>query len=202
MSIDIITIAQNLLGRRLTAGDGLPCTAIEQAEQALSIVIPAPLKELYVLIGNLPLFMSSFQHIYQPGRLRLLGNKLVFMEENQHVCYWAVNKDEESMPVYQSTSIENDQWHEEEINLPDFLALILYYQYVQANGYRQHTVDSRNLNPLIENCTKVADHNGLVIYDHPQKVVWYFSDEYGKPAEEIYETGKDIDTTGICIPQI
>lgn len=176
--------AQNLLSRSLLKSEGLLPTIIAAAEDRLGIDLPVPLRELYQLMGNVPLFMQGFQQIYKPDELLLQDGKLIFMEENQGVCYWGVGIDASSLPVYQYTEGE---WYEEETALEAFLVITLYYQYLQVNSHRQRVISLAHLQDLqqkqqflegyCEGMVRIADHNGLVIYENPQKLLWYYSPE-------------------------
>lgn len=200
MNKNLADFAADLLQRPLLPGDGLHMAAIEMVEKSPGISLPEPLKEFYRLVGSHPLFMHSFQHFSSPSELLLKDDKLIFLRENQDVCYWSVGINNSELPVYQTTDPDSNEWFEEEINLNDFLALMLYYQYIHANNTRQQTISVTHLTTGLEKqqflnerfpgFTKVASHNGLVIYDHPQKLLWYFTDEAGEISEELHEITK------------
>ncbi len=189
--------AQNLLSRSLLKSEGLLPATIATAEERMGIDLPVPLHELYQLVGNQPLFMQGFQQIYKPDELLLQDGKLIFMEENQGVCYWAIGTDFNNLAVYQCTDLNEGEWYEEEIALEAFLVITLYYQFLQVNSHRQRVISLTHLqgkqqkqqfiDDYCKGLTKIADHNGLVIYDHPQKLIWYYRTENEGPFEEICE---------------
>lgn len=120
-----------LLGRALTAADGVPASAIESAEVRLGMTVPAALKALHRAVGaNTPL-MSAFQQFLPPDAWAVFGEKLVFLEENQGVCVWAVDAHGK---VFQAEDPDADAWFEEPCDLETFLHAILHYQMAEG-GY-------------------------------------------------------------------
>lgn len=194
MSDQLQTIARKLLGRPLREADGIPLQEIEKAEEQLSVSMSDPLKQWFGLIGNVPVFMSGFQRVYTPATLILQDGKLIFMEENQGVCYWAVDAKQHNARVYQAVSLIDPEWYDEGISLSDFLALMLYYQYVQANLIQnvmaadQEEERIQLISNLESNFEKVADHNGLAIYSDAKNIRWFFYEDNITDFTEINET--------------
>ncbi|WP_409416809.1 hypothetical protein [Flavobacterium sp. PS2] len=183
-------IAEKLLGRSLTNNDGFDVETIENAETKLGQSIPAILKEFYITVGKLDIFMSSFQRFLKPEDLFYEDGKLVFLEENQNVCYWGVNIADTL--VYQTQNIDNAVWYSEEILLPDFLQMIMYGQCAEG-GYpfsgAIYDMDQDELSEFIEEITakdwqKVVDHNNWIIYENDRKLIWYFTDDNGNLSED------------------
>lgn len=196
MSSKIKTVAEDILGRPLTEKDGLSISEIEATENLLGFKLPSGLRDFYLLIGNLDIFISSFEQFVGPY---IKNEKLIFLEENQGVCYWGINiqgtKDE---TVYMCTDIESDdsEWYSEEVTLSDFLIILMYYQCAQG-GYRHGSAvyecnfDSKEnylqfLIGVTIDYTKVVEHNGLVIYQKNGKLIWHFTDEAGNMADTIF----------------
>ncbi|NML20168.1 hypothetical protein HHL16_04755 [Pseudoflavitalea sp. G-6-1-2] len=193
MGDDLRTVVRKLLGRPLRDSDGIPVQEIEKTEYILNASMPDALKEWFGSIGNVSLFMSGFQRMYTPATLILQDGKLIFMEENQGVCYWAVDMQQRTR-VYQSVSLIDPEWYDEGISLSDFLVLMLYYQYVQGNPI-QNVIAADDeeereelINNLERNFEKVADHNGLAIYSDTKKLCWFFYEESITDFTEINET--------------
>jgi hypothetical protein len=183
-------IAEKLLGRSLTNNDGFDVETIENAETKLGQSIPAILKEFYITVGRLDIFMSSFQRFLKPEDLFYEDGKLVFLEENQNVCYWGVNITDTL--VYQTQNIDNAVWYSEEILLSDFLQMIMYGQCAEG-GYpfsgAIYDMDQDELTEFIaeitiKNWQKVVDHNNWIIYENNRKLIWYFTDEDGNLSED------------------
>lgn len=185
---------EKLLGRSLTNNDGFDVETIENAETRLGQTIPKLLKEFYTTVGKLDIFMSSFQRFIKPEDLFYEDGKLVFLEENQKVCFWGVNKEnkEDNPSVYQIQNIDNAVWYSEEILLSDFLQMIMYGQCAEG-GYQFsgaiYDMDQAELSEFIEEITtknwqKVVDHNNWIIYENNRKLIWYFTDEDGNLSED------------------
>lgn len=186
-------IAEELLGRKVQQADGISASEIEKAEICLGFDFPEVLRYFYLLIGNQPLFMSSFQRILKPDEVYREGDKVVFAEENQNVCYWGIQLQDifnEEIMVFQCNNDGSLEWYSEKINLGAFLKLLLYYQCAQGgyeySGYigRDFFMDKKEQNTffqnLNENWEKVVDHNHLIIYCKEGKLIWYFTDEKGE----------------------
>lgn len=187
-------IAEKLLGRSLTNNDGFDVEIIKNAETKLGKAIPVILKELYITVGKLDIFMSSFQRFLKPEDLFYEDGKLVFLEENQKVCCWGVDKEskEDDPLVYQVQNTDNAIWCSEEILLSDFLQMIMYGQCAEG-GYTFsgaiYDMDQDELQEFIEEITtnnwqKVVDHNNWIIYENDRKLIWYFTDDDGNLSED------------------
>ena len=193
---EIRTIAEGLLGRHLTEKDGMNVFEIETVENSLGLKLPTALRDFHLFVGNLDIFISSFEQFVEPY---IKGEMLVFLEENQGVCYWGINvQDTENETVFQCTDIETDnpEWYSEEVPLTDFLTILMYYQCAQG-GYEcgsavyENNFDNREkyiqfLADITIGYTRVAKHNGLVIYQNGGKLIWHFTDEEGNLAETIF----------------
>jgi len=191
-------IAENILGRPLVKEDGVSIHEIKNIENKLELELPTVLVEFYSTIGNLDIFMSSFEYFPEPY---LIEDKIVFLEENQGVCFWGISKnkeDYEKQTVYVCTDIEveNIEWHSENINLSDFLEIIMYYQCAQGGyecGSAVYECNFANrekytlfLANLVTGWRKVVSHNGLVIYQKEGKLIWHFTDDKGNLGDTIF----------------
>ena len=122
-------IAQELLGRAVKAEDGLEPEIIAQAESALGSPIPQPLKDFYLFVGNLPLFMDAFQQFALPEQIVKEAGLLIFLDENQGVCQWGVDAENRMFQC------QDDDRYDIKLELEPFLALMLYYQVAQGGEY-------------------------------------------------------------------
>jgi hypothetical protein len=180
------TIAESLLDRPLLPADGIPGSECVAAEAALQGAVPVALRVFYELVGNLPGFMSAFQRFAGPDELYLEDGYLVFAEENQGVCYWGVSVDDPAARVYQRANGDGSAWHAESLELPDFLALLLYYQMAQGGyehaaslsttgaSYQRHKQELFAW--LATDWRLVVNHAGLIIYSNGPRLIWYFGD--------------------------
>lgn len=198
-------IAKSILGRNLKPKDGMSIEAITSLEHSLAIELPNELKDFYLLVGELDIFMTSFQEFIEPY---LKDDKLIFLQENQAVCYWAIDiKNLDNKTVWMSTNIESSapEWYSENVNLYDFLKILMFYQSAQGgypNGgavYESNFTDRKEylnfLEEVTHSYTKVVDHNGLVIYQQATKLIWYFTDREGNIEDIIFvstRTYKDL----------
>ncbi len=196
MERTIKQVAEDLLGRALTENDGMSAVEIEQTEMSLELTLPKILRDFYLLVGNVEMFISSFECFIKPT---LEGDKLVFLEENQSVCYWAtdaLNTENETVYVCNDLATDSLEWYHEEVTLNEFLRILMYYQCAQG-GYEyvsavyECNFDSREkyvkfLADAIKGYEKVVEHNGLVIYWSPRKLLWHFTDENKNMADTIF----------------
>lgn len=168
-------IAESLLGRQLTAQDGIESKILRSEEKRLGLTIPSALKEFYQAVGKLPQFMSAFQLFALPEQLYIKDDLLVFLEENQGECYWAVN---EQGNVFQCD--EDTPSHELGFNLKNFLALMLYYQVAKGAEYSfcSNLLDQELAQLYQEQgWQQVVNYDDLVIYQLGSYLIWYFKDD-------------------------
>lgn len=125
------SIAAWLLGRPLTAEDGVPEAECAAAEQRLGLRLPAALREFYLAVGREPAITQSFECFAEPEEWTVSDGKIAFLEENQGVCCWAADSQSK---VYQTADLNEPEWQEEAHGLPEFLRVLLYYQMAQG-GY-------------------------------------------------------------------
>lgn len=176
-------IAESLLGRPITITDGIDLTVLEDEEKRLGLVIPSALKEFYQSVGKLPQFMSAFQLFALPEQLYLKDNLLVFLEENQGECYWAVN---EQGNVLQCD--EDNTSYELGFNLKSFLALMLYYQVAQGAEYSfcSNLLDQElALLYQEQGWQQVVNYDDLVIYQLSNYLIWYFKDDENNVLDDL-----------------
>jgi len=194
----IKSIAEGLLGRTLTGEDGRSLQEIEQMAQTLGCQLPWILKEFYLLVGHNEQFMSAFQSFPEPY---WADNKLIFLEENQCVCYWGIDKKDianDDPLVYVCNDIEEASpvWYLEEITLSGFLEVILYYQFAMGGyeyigcAYESEFESTEEyilfLNELTAGWEKVVSHNGLDIYQKDHKLIWHYLNTDGSIGDTLY----------------
>lgn len=198
MSKTIREIAQSLIGRELLEDDGIDKDRIKDTESRLGIKIPAALKDFYMLLGNIESFISAFEYFVNVEELEIIDGKLLFLEENQGVCYWAMNVEhEEDNMVYVCTDLEQEQleWYPE-TSVNEFLKVIMYLQCAEggyehgAAVYETNFVNRDAFEQFLEETTKewekAVEHNGFIAYQKNDKLIWYFLDSDGKMGDIIY----------------
>ncbi len=200
-------IAEKILDRKITDNDGLNIAEIAKIEQKLQIIIPTELKEFYLTLGNNPLFTEAHQRFLYLDELVIRNNKLVFLEENQGACYWAVDL-ADNKSTYQASYVNFKECYQEEFTLVKFLEMLLYFQCVMADDYLHKKAksdfqyfSSLDINdckekekPLLQelqaNFENVLKGNGISIFYKQDSIFLIFLDENGN-MEQLFTCCKD-----------
>lgn len=107
-----------------TRGPRLPEYGIPAHEMA-AIEMPEPLRRFYEYAGRWPdLYRQNV--LLQPDELKVVGDRLIFYVENQHVFEWATTPTGEDPPVW----FRDDRWQAEPGPLSVFLLQTLLDEYV------------------------------------------------------------------------
>jgi hypothetical protein len=131
---------QEILGKPLEPADGLGERTVQQALRKRDLIIPRALADYYDVAGRHEI---NAQH----NRLLLIeelaweGDKLVFMEENQCVALWGIDKAaiENSNPVvWQTSNNEPFEWYEEPYHLSQFLMAMWRWQETGVEEKPEH----------------------------------------------------------------
>lgn len=206
-------IAQDILGRKIESHEGIQESILNDREIDLKIKIPPILREFYLTLGNNALFVDGFQHFAQTDELLVKDNKLVFLQENQTVVYWALDL-EDGKSIYQ-TSDQNFEievnWFKEDFDLMQFLEMLLYFQCVMSDdGYHQQAISgfeyfaSLDFELYKENpkahyfiasleaaATRVIKGGGFSIFWNPLSIIMCFTDDKNQVNESILSCSKD-----------
>jgi hypothetical protein len=124
-------------GYPLTKRMGTPPNVLTTAEKRLGVRIPTALRDYYLVAGREHRFNTSHNRCLPPENWVLDQQRLLFMEENQRVCFWGVatrNPDSDDPPVSQGVNDEPITWYPEHRKCSVFLAVMLHYQAV-SGGY-------------------------------------------------------------------
>lgn len=118
------------LGEPLTESDGLGDDAVAAMLAERGAVIPAALAEYYAVAGR---HWINRQHnrLYPIGELEWQGDRLVFMEENQCVAFWAIARADAGAPdpvVWQAANAEPINWFAEDHRVSQFLMAMWRWQ--------------------------------------------------------------------------
>ena len=174
----MVETAEKLLGRSLVNNDGINIKNIEEAEYILETNLPKYLREFYLNIGGLKLFTQSFERFFYVDELYFRDNKLIFLEENQNVCIWGININEDNPIVYQNA---DNEWYSEEIRLSEFIKIMMYYQCAQGYENAKNIIlDKIELAKIIIGMEKVVDNNHLIIFWGNNVLLWYYTDDENK----------------------
>jgi hypothetical protein len=187
--MEVKQLIEKLLERELTPEDGFGEAEIETAEKRLGFRLPYALRELYLCAGKLDCFMSAFQRFLLPEELVIEDGKLIFLEENQGVCIWLAESEQDDPEALQCNEYDsmNDRYkieesYSENTRMSEFIPILLYYQLAQG-GYKHGGMISKKaitdemLTAMVTDWDPVVRHNGLAVYWHPGCLLWYFADK-------------------------
>ena len=79
------------LGYPLRSSHALAASTIDRAAERLNVRVPKALRDFYLVAGREKRFNHCHNRILGPKNWRVSKNKLIFMEENQWVVWWAVS---------------------------------------------------------------------------------------------------------------
>lgn len=174
-----------MLNRALAKRDGFSKVLIEKTEKRLGFALPQVLRDFYLILCNNERFSQSFSRFIWPADLELVHEKLIFLEENQGVCFWAIDLKEfnnHNFTVYQTPT--DGEFFSEHVDLKEFIRINLYYQLAQGGYAHCGTIDVENepkLAPVLQLLAtdkawqKVVSHNHLVIYCNKNQLIWYLT---------------------------
>lgn len=167
-------------GYPLTESDALPLGTIEQAEARLGVRAPTALREYYRVAGRESRFNASCERLLPPSDWRVEGKKLVFMEESQGLCAWAVSvqkPDADDPPVSEGMlDDESTEWHVLKRQCSAFLAAMLHHQAV-SGGMPHLASGSLGQGPISEDRLKkqgwkcYGELKGETAYSRPNQVI-------------------------------
>ena len=121
---------QEIFGKALAPEDGLGDGAVEEALRKRDLVIPLALADYYAVAGRHPI-NSQHNTLLPIEKLEWLDDKLVFMEENQVVVLWGIDRAKigsTNPVVWQAPNIEPFEWYEEPYLLGQFLMAMWHWQ--------------------------------------------------------------------------
>ncbi len=120
------------LGVELRAEDGSSLAEIERAERRLQIVIPASLREFYLVAGCESRFNQFHNRVLTPSKWEIDNGFLTFMEENQCAVFWGISVDQVSdrdPAVFQGVNRREEgiEWLPEHDSCHEFLNTMLVW---------------------------------------------------------------------------
>lgn len=125
------------LGFPLTERSTTPRAVIAAAENRLGVKVPAALRDYYLVAGREKRLNQCLNRLLAPSKWWIDKGRLVFMEENQTVAWWAVstrNRKSDDPAVYQGWNDEPIAWSLEHSSCSIFLAVMLHYHAV-SDGF-------------------------------------------------------------------
>lgn len=174
-------IVETVLERSLTAEDGLQASDLEQAEDRLQVSLPSALRQYYSVLGGLRQLNTVHNRLLPPAELALGGDWLVFMDENQSVCQWALRRTDlttANPAVYQGQP-QSAQWLGEKLSTAEFLSLHIYLQAVWGGlpWVGDHLRADQILPCLRDSWDRVVDHQGLRIWQKEGMLISNLEDD-------------------------
>lgn len=184
---NLILTAELLLGRKLEPTDGYALEEIQQAEESLGLKLPDALKDFYHYIGKTVMLTSSFERFLPLNELQKDTDKIIFLEENQAVCWWSTDTLNNEIWV-----MCDENWEKESINLTDFIQMLMFYNCAQGGFEFGGIVDKSNYETILKaietTWNKVVQYNGLIIYAYQDNLIWFFyeGDNYTPTTDGVF----------------
>lgn len=146
---------------------GFSLEDITQAEQRLNIYFPEKLKEYYLLLGKNEILNQTYNWLLLPSEINFIDDFLVFYEEHQAVCCWAIKKEDLSQdnpPVYQGYQDENGQfqWYLVHPNISAFWVEMAFYNGTMgslkyhANILNEKKIQPKSIEKLLKNYQEIT----------------------------------------------
>ena len=114
---------RDLFGSEPGPSDGLGDDAVRATLARVGLIIPAALFDYYSLAGR-HWINENHNRLRPLEELEWMGDKLVFMEENQWVAFWGIERADlgEADPVvWQGVNGEPIEWYTEDYRVSRFL---------------------------------------------------------------------------------
>jgi hypothetical protein len=119
-----LALAEKFVGRRLGPADGVSERELASAERRLHVRLPASLRTFYRTAGRAPDLARAHNVLLDPGEVKVEGQFLVFLNENQSVVSWGFRVADlasEDPVVWQRNNTPPVEWYSERKRLPRFL---------------------------------------------------------------------------------
>jgi hypothetical protein len=163
-------------GYPLTKRMGLSPKVLAAAEKRLGVQIPLALGDYYLVAGREQRFNKCHHRLRAPQKWEIDKQRLIFMEENQWVVFWAVstrNSESADPPVSQGMNDESITWVREQRRCSVFLAVMLHLQAVSGGFRFRGMASAPNDLPrrLRKGWTYYGEVNKLKAYSRSNQVV-------------------------------
>jgi hypothetical protein len=114
---------QEIFGAALQDSDGFGAHIVEEKLSACELMLPESLVDYYVIAGQ-HYINEEHNRLLPIEEIEWIGDKFVFMEENQCVVFWGIDRSDLNNPdpiVWQGTNGDVIDWYEEKYTLSQFL---------------------------------------------------------------------------------
>lgn len=152
---------------------GFSTEEISQAEQRLQCTFPKILVEYYTTLGKNEVLNQTYNWLLLPSEINFIDDFLVFYEENQDVCCWAIKKQDLSQdnpPVYQGYQDDHGQfqWYLANASISAFWLEMAFYNGTMgglkynANILNEKKIQPKSLEKLVKNYQEIT----LIVQDN------------------------------------
>ena len=128
-----IPIVEKFINRDIEPSDGIDPAKVKEVELNLKITFPLAIKQYYQLAGDIELINCFHNQIYKADEIKIIDDKLIFMEENQSICYWGIDlvANSDNPEVYQGRLDEGKEikWYSEEMSFSEFIVKMLEWEF-------------------------------------------------------------------------
>jgi hypothetical protein len=136
---------REILGKPLMPAEGLGDAKVRTALRSRGMVIPRALADYYAVAGNHEI-NAAHNRLLSIEKLEWRGDRLVFMEENQWVAFWGIDRagvKEANPVVWQAPNNEPEplEWYAEPYLLNQFLMAMWRWQ---ETGVEEKAARRRN----------------------------------------------------------
>lgn len=147
---------------------GFSTEEISQAEQRLQCTFPKILVEYYTTLGKNEVLNQTYNWLLLPSEINFIDDFLVFYEENQDVCCWAIKKQDlsqDNSPVYQGYQDDHGQfqWYLANANISAFWLEMACYNGTMGGGLKYHAnilneekIKPQSMEKLVKNYQEIT----------------------------------------------
>lgn len=114
---------RELFGEPLASGDGLGDQGVRSRVEQFGLTIPAALADYYAVAGR-HWINENHNRLRPIEALEWMDDRLVFLEENQEVAFWGIDRADlgQADPiVWQGVNGDPVEWYPEDFRLSRFL---------------------------------------------------------------------------------
>lgn len=168
---------------------------ISEGERNLNVKFPQKLKEFYKIFGRNKQINEIHNRLLSPQKVYFEDEYLVFYEENQQGCFWAIKKEDlkkENPPVYEgykNWDTNEISWYQSHQNMEDFCLFIAFYNGTMGGlTYNANIMDENEINvkavEFVQNnraeITELKMQGQRFFTDNFQEVISLCYDQSGK----------------------
>lgn len=134
--------------------NGFTQSEIKQAERRLAVSLSQNLIDFYKILGKNEQINQIYNRLLSPDAIFIEDNHLIFYEENQNVCFWAIKLDDlsnDNPPIYEgykNWDKNTINWYLSHQNITDFWLYMAFYNGTMGGlKYHANILDQQNIDP-------------------------------------------------------